>query len=281
MIAAPTLVRSIPWHETFPYSDLLVCEFPTTQSAVGLSTSLVPESKQSAAQKVSRVAQYIYQKVVRRKPVPYQPSPKEPKYLLCYVEEELACGHKVTVHLDGSETLTARTRACHECAGWFGGLKLPPGKKPNASILRSYERIKKQAGESQWWALIFGGAWLGLLALIVFTHLPKLYVYQYPADTFQIVQKIDPFHYRMRRIHSGLDSFSREFTTTFCSNYPLAFSAGETLIWLAYEDKGCWDVSGKELGYLFLRDDKGNVILAPNCYWKDDVLAECKGEPKW
>jgi hypothetical protein len=239
------------------------------------------DDTESPVERLSRVAHYIYQRVIRRKAVPFQPSPKNSEHILYFVKEELECGHTVEVYPDGVETFTARKRNCHECSSWFGGLKLPAGKKPNASILRSYERIKKQAGESQWWALIFGGACLGLLALIVFTHLPKLYVYQYPADTFQIVQKIDPFHYKMRRVHAGLDSFSREFTTTFCSNYPLAFSAGETLIWLAYEDKGCWDVSGKELGYLFLRDDKGNVILAPNCYWKDDVLAECKGVPRW
>lgn len=278
-----SLARSgdISFAFSFPLCDLLICEFPTDSSVVGLSTSLVPESQRSVAEKVSRVAQYIYQKVVRRKPVPFQPSPKEPKYLLCYVEEELECGHKIEVYPGDSETLTARTRSCHECAGWFGGLKLPPGKKPNASILRSYERIKKQAGKTSWWALIFAGGTLGLFALIVLTHIPKVYVYQAPADTLQILGKVDPFHYRMRQIHSG-PSFSREFSATFCSNYSPMFSEGETLTWLAYEDRGkCWSVSSKVLGYTFLRDAEGNVKLAPNCYWKDDVLATCKGEPKW
>src|SRR6185437_5712119 len=99
--------RDVPFAFSFPVTDhLLISEFGTetamdvteteqVSTAVGLSTSLVPESQ--LAEKISRVAHYIYQKVVRRKAIPYQPSPKNPKYLLCYVEEELECGHKLTI----------------------------------------------------------------------------------------------------------------------------------------------------------------------------------------
>src|SRR6185312_14875714 len=164
--------ESISYAFSFPLCDLLICEFPESvtdseqvSTNVGLSTSFVPESQ--LAEKISRVAHYIYQKVVRRKAIPYQPSPKNPKYLLCYVEEELECGHKLTIYPNDGETLTARKRNCHECSSWFGGLKLLPGKKANASILRSYERIKKQAGKSIW-PLVFAA--LAFCAFVLIAH---------------------------------------------------------------------------------------------------------------
>ena len=39
----------------------------------------------------------VYQRVVRRTPVPFQPNAKNPKYLLCYVREELECGHTIDI----------------------------------------------------------------------------------------------------------------------------------------------------------------------------------------
>jgi hypothetical protein len=151
-----------------------------------------------------------------------------------------------------------------------------------ARRLRPAERNSK--GMAKWAVLLFGGCCFGFVALIAYTHQSKLpYVYQAPADSIQIVHKIDPFHYQMRQIHTEPgNSFSRVFSTTFCSNYSPMFSEGETLTWLAYEDRGdCWSVSSKALGYTFLRDADGNVELAPNCHWITDGLATCKGEPKW
>jgi hypothetical protein len=149
--------------------------------------------------------------------------------------------------------------------------------------------LRNSKGFASWWAIIFGGLCLGLIALIAVTHMPKVVVYQAPSsispigDTFQILQKgADPNHWQMRRLHYERNALvsSLDFWTTTCDSTPL--SPGETLTWLSYEDRGkCWSVSDKALGYTFLRDDKGNAILAPNCYWKDDVLAECKGVPKW
>jgi hypothetical protein len=144
--------------------------------------------------------------------------------------------------------------------------------------------LRNSKGMAKWAVLLFAGCCFGFVALIAYTHQSKIpYVYQYPADTIQIVHKIDPFHYQMRQIHADPgNSFSRVFSTTFCSNYSPMFSEGETLTWLAYEDRGdCWSVSSKALGYTFLRDAEGNVELAPNCSWVTDVLAACKGEPKW
>lgn len=86
---------------------------------------------------------FTYQRVIRRKLKAFQPQPKDLKHILCYVEEELECGHKVDVYPTGEETFTARKRNCHKCCEWFGALKLPGGRKLNASIVRSYERIKR------------------------------------------------------------------------------------------------------------------------------------------
>jgi hypothetical protein len=47
------------------------------------------------------------------------------RYLLYYVEEELECGHKFTVHPTGAETFTARKRTCYECTPWLNRPDLP------------------------------------------------------------------------------------------------------------------------------------------------------------
>lgn len=79
-----------------------------------------------------------YQKVISRRPVPFQPNPKkEPKHILCYIEETLKCGHTVTVYPGELEPLTARRRNCHDCAGWNGALKLPRRK---ANVIRMPKR---------------------------------------------------------------------------------------------------------------------------------------------
>jgi len=70
-----------------------------------------------------------YQRVVSRIPVGFQPDAKKaPKQILCYVIETLECGHEKTVHPSDREPLTARSRVCHQCSGWFGALRLP--RKP-------------------------------------------------------------------------------------------------------------------------------------------------------
>jgi hypothetical protein len=82
-----------------------------------------------------------FKKVVRRKPVPFVPHPTDPKHLLYYVEEELECGHTVTVHPTGAETFTARKRSCYECTPWLNRPDLP--EKLTGHVKKSLERHYK------------------------------------------------------------------------------------------------------------------------------------------
>lgn len=283
-ITSRTSFESISYAFSFPLCDLLICEFPATQSVVGLSTSLVRESQETVAEKVSRVAHYIYQKVIRRKAIPFQPSPQNPKYMLCYVEEELECGHKLTVYPSAIETLTARKRSCHECSSWFGGLKLPPGKKPNASILRSYERIRNSKGFGNWYAVIFGTVCFGLMGLIAYSHQPRIYTFVAPADTFRVIAQDSDFNFILQQVHVGVPQ--KEAVYHFCPSQPMPrFQVGMTLDQLVYEEKGDCQQLAKGIAYIIERDETlpGHwPKLAPNCanlgVGKPVV---CDGKPRW
>ena len=277
--------ESISYAFSFPLCDLLICEFPESvtdseqvSTNVGLSTSFVPESQ--LAEKISRVAHYIYQKVVRRKAIPYQPSPKNPKYLLCYVEEELECGHKLTIYPNDGETLTARKRNCHECSSWFGGLKLLPGKKANASILRSYERIKKQAGKSIW-PLVFAA--LAFCAFVLIAHpWAKTFVYCsscVPQTSFRVLKSFNKRDFLLQRVVDGIPEAPE--MRRFDEDAPLEM--GFTLSYLKFEDRGSvWSVKGIDPWFRLERNDKGWPTLPSNC--RPNLATdhtECKGEPKW
>lgn len=56
----------------------------------------------------------MLQKVTHRKPVPFQPHPAEPTYLLVYVVETLACGHQFTIYPQVDPLITMR-RNCPNC----------------------------------------------------------------------------------------------------------------------------------------------------------------------
>lgn len=249
-------------------------------TSVGLSSSPISESNVPVAEKVSRVAQYIYQKVVRRKPIPFQPSPKNPKYLLCYTEEELECGHKLTVYPSAIETLTARKRSCHECSSWFGGLKLPPGKKPNASILRSYERIKNSKGAS-FWPLVFAS--LTVCGFIVLAHpWAKTRVYCLgctPQTSFRVIKSYNKRDFLMQRVVDGVSEPPE--MRRFDEDSPLEM--GFTLTYLKFEDRGSvWSVRGIDPYFRLLRNENGWPTLPSNCRPDlDQNHTACKGEPQW
>lgn len=247
-------------------------------------TAALPRAVQSGnlfqVPKVSRVAQYIYQKVIRRKPVPYQPSPKHPEYMLCFVEEELECGHTVTIHPHQNERLVARTRNCHECSGWFGGLKLP--KKPTESVKKTVRSLKQSGYAS--------GPVLGFacLCFVGFTCLSlwlakhqtaNTYRYAAPTDRFQILKRFPGgLNYQLRWIHSENGVTSTRFIHAhFCEGYIPPFSAGETLSYLAYQDVGsCWFIQGNTLGYDFELGPDGHDSLAPNCHEGSKGYVECE-----
>lgn len=211
---------SLPYHLQFPVCDLLISEFETCSENVtgtGLldfpQTPQIPltDTKPSPVERLSRVAHYIYQRVIRRKAIPFQPSPKNSSHLLYFVKEELECGHTVEVYPDGVETFTARKRNCHECSSWFGGLKLPEGKKPNASILRSYERIKKQAGKTQWWAIAVAAFCTASFISIAYLCRPKLTIWQYPEDEVRVLAQYSPFDFQLQQIHEGVPQIPTVF----------------------------------------------------------------------
>lgn len=68
--------------------------------------------------------------VIRREPKPYRPFESEPKYLLCYVIEQLECGHELTVYPQ-ADPLIAKRRVCPNCQGLHAAL---PPKKPTQSV---------------------------------------------------------------------------------------------------------------------------------------------------
>jgi len=56
----------------------------------------------------------MLQRVMHRKPVAFQPHAHVPEYLLCYVVETLACGHKIEV-FPQADPLIAVRRDCKRC----------------------------------------------------------------------------------------------------------------------------------------------------------------------
>ena len=70
--------------------------------------------------------------VVRRIPKAYRPHEHVSDYLLCYVIEELECGHEMTVYPQ-ADPLIAKRRLCHKCHD--AASSLPP-KKPSAGVAK-------------------------------------------------------------------------------------------------------------------------------------------------
>lgn len=126
------------------------------------------------------------------------------------------------------------------------------------------EAIKEFFG---WWPLFVVVSVVICIIAAIKESQKSIYNYSEPDDIIQILQKYDDFNYRFRWSHRGLDGLSiRTFHAKFCDDYSLPFSAGETLVWLRYLDRGdCWEIKDRDYGYKFLRDDYDAVILSTNC----------------
>jgi hypothetical protein len=96
---------------SFPLCDLLICELDTPEASdtnfytvtkvtrhLNARTATALPAVHVAVRGALSVAEYILQKVVRRKPVPFLKSEKDLKNLGCYILETLECGHTVEVH---------------------------------------------------------------------------------------------------------------------------------------------------------------------------------------
>lgn len=133
-------------------------------------------------------------------------------------------------------------------------------------------RLRKNAGFAWWVPVLVALALCLLFILWLVLNQPKGYVYSTP-DRFQVIQRYDAYHYRLNHVGQG------EFAVTFCQSYEPQLSAGQTLVWLAYLDRGkCWDIQPKGYGYRLLRDAQGRPILAPNCNAGPEVVV-CSPNP--
>ena len=247
--------------------------------------SRTPSTLLRSAVRVPRALQFIYQKVVRRKPVPFIPNEKNPEYILCYVKEELECGHTIVVHPHDGETLTARKRSCHECSGFIAGLKLPELKKKAQSVKETVKR-KAQAG-SMWWPIAFVAA-CALLAVYLIHPFARTYVLcslaecASPRVSLRVIQKLRPKAYVLQEVVDGVPEAPE--VRYFDIDPP--FQPGFTIAKLKFEDRGDeWAVSQFNPYFWLLRDKAGVPITPANCpnvmtkpdYW--EVL--CEGEPRW
>ena len=112
-------------------SELLLCELGPKVKARTLTisenetTSIVVSGTAPDDIRLLRMARQL-SSVILRTPHPYQPYPKNPQYLLCYVTETLECGHEL-VFYPHADPLIARRRSCLECAAL-------PEKKPVQSV---------------------------------------------------------------------------------------------------------------------------------------------------
>lgn len=131
---------------------------------------------------------------------------------------------------------------------------------------------------------------LAVIISLVFIGSKRAPVYTYNApdkdnsegDIFEIVNKVNDYRFDMVRLHikDKQIKYAIDFTTNICNSYKVTFSPGVTLTRLWYEDKGeCWEVSKDDLGYVFLKDKKRDVVLADNCYWISKVESKCSSDP--
>jgi len=280
--ASPVGQPTLPF--SFPLCDLLICEFNQVDTVLPLGVTPRPETKtnlykpshpfgiyrgrlspksKAARQTLCELAQLIYQKVVSRKPVPFQVNPTLPN-LACYVEETLECGHVTVVYPGELETLTARKRSCHECAGAFGGLLLGNPAKKRAQSIAAARR--KMAGQTPWWALGFAVGCASLLVFAVASRWPKTFYYSYPTDYLRVVQRLNDRDFMVQRVDHGkaLDVTMMRF----CSDYLPWVEGGHTFSWIRYDDhRSCQSIGPEDRGFDVVRDSKGLPVLAPNCHF--------------
>lgn len=154
---------------------------------------------------------------------------------------------------------------------------LPP-KKPVTSLpdfttvekVRARRKREQSKGFSVVWPIVFAAAIAVLFLLWLAMKQPTSYLFSAPADTFQVLQQYDAYHYKFNHVGHG------PMAVTFCQTYKPQFSAGHTIIWLRYEDRGdCWDIQPKEDGYRLERGPDGKPTLASNCFVNDKDVVEC------
>jgi hypothetical protein len=96
---------------------------------------------------------------------------------------------------------------------------------------------------------------------------------QKPDDIIQIVKEYTPYHWEFHRLG---DPLKTTFVGHFCESYRPLFSAGMSLKWFRYRDKGpCWDIQPRGFGYHIIREND-IPVLAPNCKALPDRI-ECTG----
>lgn len=128
-----------------PAEECLTLSFPTVNRYEAVSLFLyrlarsvfVTKSAEISADDISEISSGLMEKtsralrlVIRREPKPYRPHESEPAYLLCYVIEQLECGHSLTVYPQ-ADPLIAKRRLCQKCQGLLEAL---PPKKPASSV---------------------------------------------------------------------------------------------------------------------------------------------------
>lgn len=282
----------IPFAFTFPLCDLLICELenpPVYQLPLLPSVSHDTEVGSRVrylgkpwriATKVSRVALYIYQRVISRKIVPFQPSPeKSPGYLLAYVEETLECGHKVTVYPIDGEHFTARKRSCHECSGQFGGLILPK-KKPSVAALR--QPRKRQAGKVNWWAIGFAFCSAAAVAIVLIVKTPATKILLAPETYVRVLHQYNAYDFQLQEVVHGVPQ--QPSVWHFCHDFAPQFEAGYTLTQLKWFDNGsCSEIAPRYIHHAYhIERDKGGLPTVPrNCINTSDQPVFCNGEPKF
>ena len=187
------------------------------------------------------------------------------------MKETLECGHKQAVYPTEGETFTARKRSCHECLKEF--VQAVESKKPVQGIVRAAKRKAAGNGIRE---LAFASA--AVIILVFAAHLEKqrTFIFQAPADKFQILKRFDAYNYQFRKIHTEHGRITTSLVhAKFCNGYEPPLSAGETLTRLAYIDMGsCWFIESKGLGYDFEIDARGHNTLAPNCH-EGQRIVEC------
>ena len=153
--------------------------------------------------------------------------------------------------------------------------ELPP-KKPPYSIpsLKNSRKHLPRGFTKVWSATLFASICAALIIGAAIYGQSKEFVYSDPSGVFQILKRYDAYHYKFNQIGVG------ELAVTFCPNYEPQLSAGQTIWWLRYIDKGkCWDIQPNGFGYRLVRDASGKPTLPPTCFINAQDITQCKPNP--
>ena len=137
--------------------------------------------------------------------------------------------------------------------------------------------LRVQRGRVIWAPVGFALGMCLVLVWLAHRQSTRDFTFSAPADTFQILNRYDAYHYQFRHLHNGIPV--KTLPVTFCQNYEPQLSAGQTLIWLHYSDLGrCWDIQPEGYGYSFETTDGLHPTLAPNCFVEQDMTV-CSPNP--